>query len=90
MDTKEKKALLNRLITEANGTIVTIGAVKKDGDFRKFNCRMGVDMNNGGVLKYVPDEKDLLLVFDMQKKVPRMVNIAGVEWVKAKGVTTEF
>jgi len=87
---KDKKKAINRLIEEQGGKIVTIGAEKKDGTFRKFNCRMGVDMNNGGELKYVPDEYDLMLVFDMQKKAPRMVNLPGVKWVKASGKTTKF
>ena len=49
------------------------------GEMRKINCRLGVTKHlKGGELKYKPSEKNLVGVFDMQKKGYRMIDIDGL------------
>jgi hypothetical protein len=76
--------ILNKLeayakIVTSKGKIFTAEFVKKDGTLRRMNCRLGVKKGiTGKGLKFVPMEKLLLPVFDMQKDEYRMINLDTV------------
>ena len=64
--------------------IFTITFIKKDGSVRVMNARRGVKKGVKGVgMSYNPTEKDLVVVFDMQKEAFRMVNAKTVLEIKA-------
>jgi len=70
----------------SNGQVFSVTFVKKNGDVRKMNCRLGVTKHlKGGTLNYTPIEKLLLSVFDMQKKAYRMVRLATMFALKISG-----
>ena len=74
-------------IYATNGKIFSAVFVKKDGEKRKMVCRQGVYKYVKGVgLKFKPEERDLIGVFDMQKHAYRFINIKTLEQVKIKGV----
>lgn len=71
----------------SKGSVFTVTFVKKNGEVRKMNCRLGVTKHlKGGTLAYNPIEKLLLGVFDMQKKAYRMVGLATMFALKIGGV----
>lgn len=71
--------------------IFTATFVKKDGTTRVMNCQLGVKKHlKGGEQKFNPIEKNLLTVFDMQKKEYRMINISTLITLKANGEVIEF
>ena len=52
-----------------------------------MTCRFGVKKYlKGGELKFIPLERDLLVVFDMQKKAYRMINLNTISNITSKGV----
>lgn len=83
----------------ANGKIFTISFTKRtDGALRVMNCRRNVQKGVKGVgLKFDPAEKNLLVVYDMQKIVVgangaedtkgafRMVNLSDLQSLKMDG-----
>lgn len=63
---------------------------KKDGTLREMVCRLGVKKHlKGGELSYDPDEKNYLVVFDMQSEGYRTININTLKKIKFEGVTYE-
>jgi len=65
-------------IRASKGRIFTATIIKRtNGERREMNCRLGVT-------KYVA-KKNLVTVFDMQKKAYRMINIDGLEALKIDG-----
>lgn len=77
---------INEIKTLAGGTIFTAINVKKNGEIRKYICRMGVKKYlSGGELPYDPAEKDLLPIFDMRKKEYRMINLKTLRYLKIRG-----
>lgn len=71
--------------------IFTATFVKKDGTTRVMNCQLGVKKHlKGGEQKFNPIEKNLLTVFDMQKKEYRMINISTLITLKANGEVIQF
>ena len=74
-------------IYKTNGKIFSAVFIKKDGEKRKMVCRQGVAKYVKGVgLKFKPEERDLIGVFDMHKHAYRFINIKTLEQVKIKGV----
>ena len=50
-------------------------------------CRFGVKKHlKGGKLKFNPLERNLLVVFDMQKEAYRMINLETIMNINMKGV----
>ena len=50
-------------------------------------CRRGVAKYVKGIgLKFKPEEKDLIGVFDMHKQAYRFINIKTLEQIKIKGI----
>jgi hypothetical protein len=63
---------------------------KKDGTLREMTCRLGVKKHlKGGELSYDPEEKNYLVVFDMQSEGYRTININTLKKIKFEGVTYE-
>jgi len=71
-----------------DGKVFTVVFVKKDGSIRKMNARLGVKKGVKGVgMSFDPYSKNLLPVYDMQKKGFRMINADTLIRVTHKGVT---
>ena len=74
-------------IYATNGKIFSAVFVKKDGEIRKMVCRQGVYKYVKGVgLKFKPEERDLIGVFDMHKKAYRFINVKTLEQIKVGGI----
>ena len=95
MKKKERKRMktidrdtAKQYIYETNGKIFSAVFVKKDGEKRKMICRRGVAKYVKGVgLKFKPEERNLIGVFDMHKKAYRFINTKTLEQIKVKGKT---
>jgi len=72
------------LIRGTKGKIFTCIFIKRsDGQRRTLNGRLAVKAYlHGGVLPYNPNEKNLIPVFDIQKREYRMIPIDGIEELK--------
>jgi len=70
------------------GKIASVTFVKKNGETRVMNCRMGVTKGvTGEGMKYSPEKRNMLTVFDMQKNQFRIINASTITQVKCDGVT---
>lgn len=77
---------ISEIKTLAKGTIFTAVNVKRNGETRRYVCRLGVRKHlKGGELPYNPAERHLLTVFDMQKKEYRMINLKTLTYLKVRG-----
>jgi hypothetical protein len=66
-------------------TIFSVDFIKKNGDLRTMVCRLNCKTNqNGKGLKYNPSDKGYIVVFDMQKKAYRTVNLNTVTKIVSK------
>ena len=75
-------------IYKTNGKIFSAVFTKKNGEKRRMVCRQGVAKYVKGVgLKFKPEEKDLIGVFDMHKKAYRFINKNTLEQIKVRGIT---
>lgn len=75
-----KANMVWRLIQKANGKFFSVTFEKKDGTLRKMVCRTGVKKHlKGGELKHNPAELGHLVVFDVQKKEYRTINLNTVK-----------
>ena len=75
-------------IYKTNGKIFSAVFRKKDGEKRKMVCRQGVAKYAKGIgLKFKPEERNLIGVFDMHKKAYRFINAATLEEIKVMGTT---
>jgi hypothetical protein len=82
------KDTAKQYIYKTNGKIFSAVFTKKDGEKRKMVCRQGVAKYVKGVgLKFKPEERDLIGVFDMHKKAYRFINAKTLEQIKVKGIT---
>ncbi len=67
------------LMEQSNGAFFTVMFIKKNGDYREMNCRLGVSKGvNGTGRSFEPSDYDLLGVFDIQKDAHRMINLRTV------------
>lgn len=74
-----------------DGKIFTITFIKKNGEERVMNARLGVKKHlTGGEQKYKPADYNLLTVFDMQKQGYRNVSFDCVKKVVIGGITLVF
>ena len=74
-------------IYKTNGKIFSAVFTKKNGEKRKMVCRQGVAKYVKGVgLKFKPEEKDLIGVFDMHKKAYRFINTNTLEQIRVGGI----
>lgn len=66
-------------ILETKGKIFGVTFIKKDGTTRNMTARLGVRKDLKGVgLSFNPDERNLIVVFDMRKKAYRMINLSTI------------
>jgi hypothetical protein len=71
--------------------IFTVEFVKKDGSIRVMNCMIGVKKHlQGGELKHNPESLNHLIVYDMQSKGYRTININTLLKVKFEGKELTF
>ena len=78
-------------IYATNGKIFSAVFTKKDGEKRKMVCRQGVAKYVKGIgLKFKPEERSLIGVFDMHKKAYRFINLETLEKIKVKGIEYEI
>ena len=69
-----------------DGKIFSATFVKKDGTIRVMNCRRGVSKHVTGTgLKFNPQDKQLLGVFDMHKDQHRFINLQTLQSIQAGG-----
>ena len=81
------KDTARQYIYKTNGKIFSAVFTKKNGEKRVMVCRQGVAKYVKGVgLKFKPEERDLIGVFDMHKKAYRFINAKTLEQIKIKGI----
>ena len=74
-----------------SGKIFSVTFEKKDGTIRTMVARRGVKKGVKGVgMSFNPDTKNLFVVYDMQKKGFRMVNLNTLIEAKVNGKTIKF
>ena len=83
------------LIKGSGGQFVSVEFIKKNGDIRKLNGRMGVHSSKNAPLKniglaYNPNDYGLVSIFDVQKKAYRMINLNTLSKLKMKGETYQI
>jgi len=62
--------------------------IKKNGELRSMQARLGVAKNlTGGGLKYNPDDRNNLIVYDMNKKGYRTIKVDAIQELTCKGKT---
>jgi len=82
------KDTAKQYIYKTNGKIFSAVFRKKDGEKRKMVCRRSVSKYVKGVgLKFKPEERDLIGVFDMHKVAYRFINANTLEQIKVGGIT---
>ena len=75
-------------IYKTNGKIFSAVFTKKNGEKRLMGCRLGVSKYVTGVgLKFKPEEKSLIGVFDMVKHAYRFINLNTLNKLKINGHT---
>ena len=73
-------------IKNSGGKIITVIFIKRsDGTERAMNCKYGVKSSKGGELRYDPEQKGLIPVYDMKIQEFRMINISGITAMKIEG-----
>ena len=71
---------------KTNGKIFSVVFTKKNGEKRLMGCRLGVSKYVKGVgLKFKPEEKSLIGVFDMVKRAYRFISLHTLEQLKING-----
>ncbi len=72
--------LLQEHKSNGKGRIFTVVFKKRTtGEIRVMNCRFEVKSAlKGGTLRYVPREKNLMVVYDMQKQAYRSINLEDI------------
>ena len=85
---KINKETAKKYIYETNGKIFSAVFTKKDGEKRKIICRRGVSKYvTGKGLGFNPGSRDLVGVFDMQKRAYRFINTNTLEQITVQGKT---
>jgi hypothetical protein len=72
-------------------TIFSVEFVKKDGTLRRMKARLGVSKGvTGEGLKFDPESRGLLPVYEIDKGQFRMININTIKRLKFKGQILEW
>ena len=75
-----------RYMYKTNGKFFSAVFRKKNGERRLMNCRTNVKKHVKGVgLKFKPQDKGLMTVFDLQKGKYRFINLMTLERLKIHG-----
>lgn len=74
-------------VSSLNGKIFSVKFIKRTtGEEREMVCRTGVKKDlKGGELAFDPIAKNLLMVYDMQKKGYRSIPIENILEIKIRG-----
>ena len=76
-----------KYIYESNGKFFSAVFKKKNGEMRLMTCRTKVKKYLKGVgLKFKPQDKGLVTVFDLHKGAYRFINLMTLERLKMNGV----
>jgi hypothetical protein len=80
------------IIYNTKGKFFTVEFIKRtDNTLRRMNARTGVKKHLvGGDQAYNPREKDLIVVFDMEKLAHRSIPIENIKKLKFAGTTYVF
>jgi len=79
------------LIDSTGGRWFTLEFIKKNGELRVMNARVGVRKHlKGGKMSYDPADYSYRVVWDAQKKEYRMVNLKTVTRFKCGKVDKVF
>jgi hypothetical protein len=79
------------VIKSTKGRFFSVSFVKKDGSLRNMTARLGVKKNIKGIgLKFNPSERDLMVVWAMDKENYRMINLKTITSIKFKKQVTNF
>lgn len=79
------RVLLQDLLFKQVGKFVTLDFAKVDGSGRSLNGRLGVKKHlKGGTNKVAANDRPYLVVYDVQAKGYRAVNLATVTQVRAQ------
>lgn len=74
---------------EVKGNFFRACFVKKDGTIREMTARFGVKKYlKGGELGYVPEERGYIVVFDVDKKEYRTINMDKLIFLRYNGKET--
>jgi hypothetical protein len=72
--------------SEVKGNFFRACFIKKDGSVREMTARFGVKKHlKGGELGYVPEERGYIVVFDVEKKAYRTINMDTLLFLKYNG-----
>tara|TARA_Y100000310_G_scaffold305677_1_gene346094 strand:+ start:179 stop:469 length:291 start_codon:yes stop_codon:yes gene_type:complete len=83
------------IIKGSGGQFISVTFLKKDGEVRNMNGRLGVYKSKNAPLKniglaYNPNDYGLVSIFDVQKKAYRMINLNTLSKLKMKGETYQI
>lgn len=71
---------------EVKGNFFRVKFIKKDGTVREMTARFGVKKHlKGGELKYNPEERNYIVVFDVDKEAYRTINVTSLISLKYNG-----
>ena len=80
------KDTARKYIYKTNGKFFSAVFIKKNGEKRFMHCRTNVRKNVKGVgLSFKPQERGLVVVFDIQKGKHRMINLETLKSLKTNG-----
>ena len=66
----------------------TVSFTKKDGSIRVMNARLNVKKHlKGGELSYNPDKVNNIIVYDLNNKGYRTINLDALKTIKLDGYT---
>lgn len=79
--TKETKETVQLIREKTKGRFFVVEFIKRtDGTLRKMVCRLGVRKHlRGGTLRYDPNTKGLIVVWDSQKQDYRQINLLEIQ-----------
>jgi len=80
--TKISRVKAKSVIEGFGNKIFKVRFVKKDGAIREMSARLGVKSHLRGGRSTITDEHSSIVVFDMQKKEYRCINLDTLEEIK--------
>ena len=91
MERISKANEIHQVILNTKGKFFTTTFIKKDGSVRTMTARTGVHKGvNGKGLKFNPTDKDLVVVYEMNKDGHRMINLNTVTQITFNNQTLNF
>lgn len=82
---------ITKLIKNTKGKFFSVSFIKKDGSMRKMTARLGVKKGvNGKGMRFNPSERELMVVWAMDKGDFRMINLKTIRSIKFKNKVNTF